>query len=324
MVSERQLLLGAIATLLCLLVYREISTLTSAENARPAQQDPAQAHVWKQLNSDLQYAHVQKDQSYPSFSASISTLATAAPESQLNDLGSVLLREQASHLNALPGSLSGSPDVVFSASAVAQQQEAVQSTPAQPSAALTWNRGSIGEASSPPTKHRPSNEGPFSPQDVVAALASQPPAQPLTPVALRLKGKRNAALKPTASSGKLKWASSWAGIGLEKRRHQGNQDNDDSSSSASPRVPSFEGLSSGLRANRTAFGPSKAGQKQLPFSGAFMCHDVSESYGAAWIIHKRKFLKTGFGPPWTEHFDTKDMAKPDWCVVIWRVCNKIH
>jgi hypothetical protein len=136
-------------------------------------------------------------------------------------------------------------------------------------------------------------------------------------VASRLKGKRKAASKQgadEAATGKLKWSKSWAGVGLEKRRRQGNLDGDDSSSgSGNARAPLAGKPSSALRANGTAaLGADNIGRTHLPFSGAFMCHDVSESYGAAWIIHKRKFLKTGFGPPWTEHFDTKDMAKPNW------------
>ena len=44
----------------------------------------------------------------------------------------------------------------------------------------------------------------------------------------------------------------------------------------------------------------------LPFAGVFMCNDVAESYGAAWMIHKKKFMNTPFGPPWTEKFDLSD------------------
>ena len=52
----------------------------------------------------------------------------------------------------------------------------------------------------------------------------------------------------------------------------------------------------------------------LPFAGTYMCHDVAESYGAAWIVHKEKFLQTGFGPPWTEKFSLSDMKDPGWRV----------
>lgn len=43
-----------------------------------------------------------------------------------------------------------------------------------------------------------------------------------------------------------------------------------------------------------------------------MCRDVAESYGAAFIVHKSKFMKTGFGGVWTEKFDLNDMKSPGW------------
>ena len=46
-----------------------------------------------------------------------------------------------------------------------------------------------------------------------------------------------------------------------------------------------------------------------------MCHDVAESYGAAWLIHHSKFMAMRVGRPWTEvNFNPVVMADPTWSI----------
>jgi hypothetical protein len=316
MASERQLLLGAIAALLCLLVFREISTLKSAEDARPAQPDPAYVHVWKQPEVDMSSSLELKK-------ASASAAGHAGVFSaQRDDLRTTLVHDAGGRLGAsrqgFPlASPRGSLDVVFSAPAVASPAVVVPLalTPALavaaaplPAAALAWRQGSRVQ-----TARSSSDMG----EPATAVAIAPKRARPLTPAAKLLEEARSPASKADAAPKKLKWSSSWGGVGLAKRRHHGSEDSAGGSgegrAAALPRAQA-QAAATAARTNGTAHGG--AGGGQLPFSGVFMCHDVSESYGAAWIIHKSKFLKTGFGPPWTAPFDTKEMAKPGWCVCV--------
>lgn len=287
MASERQLHLSAIAILLCLLVFREISTLKLAEDARPARPDPAYVHIWKQLEADVSRApELQEASASAADHAGGYAAAAAAP--QRDDLRTTLVHDAGGRLGSprLGSPRLGSLDVVFSAPAVVVPAVVApalaKGTAPQPAAALAWRQGSLVQ-----TAHSSSHSG---------GPVAPPP--PLSTAAAKLLEEARPAWGPAAAA--------------PPPKHPGGVGSSEDSADRSGEGRAV--LAAASRANGTA--PRGPGGGQVPFSGVFMCHDVSESYGAAWIIHKSKFLKTGFGPPWTAPFDTKEMAKPGWCVFL--------
>ena len=279
MASERQVLLSIIVVLLCLFVVREISTLSVAEKVASnhwAQIVPDN----KQGNQAVAFHDWKRPPAHLPTGVRITPLV-APPDPYTASLAAA--------------------DVVFSAQA--QRVPEVLSTSAAPerlSLAEVMRAAALAEQ-----KARAATD----------ASASTGKSSTAFPSNRKEKAGEPNAPKKASSIGRI------GGAGLAKKRHGGGG-SEATESKVEGKVSGTEKalpVAAAAAANggvATASGPGGGGGLGggLPFAGVTMCYDVSESYGAAWIIHKKKFLRTGFGPPWTEPFDPLGMATPGWSI----------
>jgi len=285
MASERQVLLSIITLLLVLFVVREISTLKAAEE-RPTVVDPSYPNFWSELQNG---GTDGTDGAVPPASGHATARPPVLPSPERStgstDDGQRIIQAVAT---AAPPTPPGALAAALRAAAPSARTEAAKlAVPGEP---MLVSASSPSSPSPPPPARRaslPSREAP------VPVGASAEPV---------FKTKHHEGKKRGGSGLHL---PKIGGMGLAKKRGRNEAPRDRSNVVRN-------GTADGRA--RTSAGAGEGAGGGLPFAGVFMCHDVSESYGAAWIISREKFLATGFGPPWTKPFDTADMRSPGWSV----------